>query len=120
MPLLVNKNCTLRLVTKFKVAISILFSDNGCISYPTDTNQRKEIEMTRHKPTQHSALWLRDYGIKGAILTEHAGLKDLFQLFEEGDDSKWFGGKGKVVFFEEGDRARAVRVARWWMAGCPA
>lgn len=27
---------------------------------------------------------------------------------------------GSVVFFEEDARARAITVARWWMAGCPA
>lgn len=27
---------------------------------------------------------------------------------------------GATVFWEEGARARAIAVGRWWMAGCPA
>ena len=49
-------------------------------------------------------------GQRVVIVEEYAG-GDMFYRVEV---------NGKVVFFEEDNRARAIRVARWWMDGCPA
>jgi len=49
-------------------------------------------------------------GQRVVIVEEFAGDIECHKVLVDGD----------CVFFEEDARARAITVARWWMAGCPA
>ena len=72
--------------------------DVGAVDYPADQGERIIGRMTN------------EAGQRVVIVEQYCDDLRNYQVFVSGD----------CVFDNSEDRARAITVARWWMAGCPA